>query len=93
MRHGFYILLWLFNDAIRSSDYILLNGRLERMWKEVVVSYSKVESRYSPGGAEESQENPQDSGCPGRNSNRKPSELKSEALSPRPYWLVRRHAS
>jgi hypothetical protein len=47
-----FLILGPFNDAVSSSEYVALNGRLkidelERMWKEGIVAYFKVLSCHS----------------------------------------------
>jgi hypothetical protein len=38
----FYLFCGLFSDTSSSSDCVVLNDELERMWKEAVMTYMKV---------------------------------------------------
>jgi hypothetical protein len=81
----------LFNDAARSSGYVVSSGRLivnnewESVWKEAGLSCFVVLSRHSPGGREKSTKSlSHDSPCSGRGSKWAPPEYKSKALSLQP---------
>lgn len=69
-----YVFIYLFNDAGRSSDYIASNG-MKWIPKDVKGNHLDFEvlSRDLPGrGTEENHDNPQNSRCPHRDSNRAP---------------------
>jgi hypothetical protein len=47
------------SEYTQSSGRMLANDELERIWKEVVVTYFKVIFRHLPGETEGNHENPQ----------------------------------
>jgi hypothetical protein len=67
----------LFNGSVSSYS-----AEWEGIWKEAAVTSFSVLSRHLPGGMRKNHEGPQESRCPGRDSNRAPRIAKSRALPP-----------
>jgi hypothetical protein len=68
----------------------LMNNRLERMWKEAVMAYSKVPPLHLTGGTEENYKYlSQDSRSTGRDLNLLHSEYEAGVLTTRPQHAVK----
>jgi hypothetical protein len=73
-------------NAYRQMFRQLVNDELERVWKEAILTYSKVLSQYSHGETEVNHEQPHESQYPGLGSDRAPPEYILEALILQPKY-------